>query len=73
MDTVIGIGTVTSICCESTARSAFMRDYKVAFIGDANGVPIPTDRYCSGRQLRPLAILADKVDIRRERRGGLSK
>jgi ureidoacrylate peracid hydrolase len=28
---------VTSICCESTARSAFMRDYKVAFIGDANG------------------------------------
>lgn len=37
VDTVIIIGTVTSICCESTARSAFMRDYKVAFIGDANG------------------------------------
>ncbi|TPN88524.1 cysteine hydrolase [Mesorhizobium sp. CU2] len=37
VDTVIIIGTVTSICCESTARSAFMRDYKVVFVGDANG------------------------------------
>jgi nicotinamidase-related amidase len=37
VDTVIIIGTVTSICCESTARSAFMRDFKVAFISDANG------------------------------------
>ena len=37
VDTVIIVGTVTSICCESTARSAFMRDFKVAFISDANG------------------------------------
>ncbi|MDB5526101.1 MAG: hypothetical protein JWM58_3864 [Rhizobium sp.] len=37
VDTVVVIGTVTNICCESTARSAFMRDYKVAFISDANG------------------------------------
>lgn len=37
VDTVIIIGTVTSICCESTARSAFMRDYKVALVSDANG------------------------------------
>jgi len=37
VDTVIVIGTVTNICCESTARSAFMRDYKVAFVSDANG------------------------------------
>jgi ureidoacrylate peracid hydrolase len=37
VDTVIIIGTVTNICCESTARSAFMRDYRVAFVGDANG------------------------------------
>jgi ureidoacrylate peracid hydrolase len=37
VDTVIIIGTVTNICCESTARSAFMRDYKVASISDANG------------------------------------
>ncbi|MGO4712639.1 isochorismatase family protein [Bradyrhizobium sp. 2TAF24] len=37
VDTLIIIGTVTNICCESTARSAFMRDYKVLFISDANG------------------------------------
>lgn len=37
IDTLIIIGTVTSVCCESTARSAFMRDFKVALIGDATG------------------------------------
>ena len=37
VDTVIVIGTVTSICCESTARSAFMRDFKVVFLSDGNG------------------------------------
>ena len=37
VDTLVIIGTVTNICCESTARSAFMRDFKVAFVADANG------------------------------------
>jgi nicotinamidase-related amidase len=37
VDTLIITGTVTSICCESTARSAFMRDFKVVFASDANG------------------------------------
>ena len=36
-DTVIITGTVTSVCCESTARSAFMRDFKVVFVSDACG------------------------------------
>src|SRR4051812_49360047 len=31
------LGTLTSICCESTARAAYMRDYKVMFVSDANG------------------------------------
>ena len=31
VDTVIICGTVTNICCESTARDAFFRDYKVVF------------------------------------------
>ncbi|MDR0767479.1 MAG: cysteine hydrolase [Methanosarcinales archaeon] len=30
-DTIIICGTVTNICCESTARDAFFRDYKVVF------------------------------------------
>lgn len=37
VDTLFIIGTVTNICCESTARSAFMRDFKVVFVSDANG------------------------------------
>ena len=37
VDTLIITGTVTNVCCESTARSAFMRDYKVVFVSDANG------------------------------------
>ena len=36
VDTVIITGTATNACCESTARSAFMRDYKVIFPHDLN-------------------------------------
>ena len=34
VDTLIICGTVTNICCESTARDAFFRDYKVIFGSD---------------------------------------
>ena len=34
-DTLIITGVTSNCCCESTARSAFERDYKVAFIDDA--------------------------------------
>jgi ureidoacrylate peracid hydrolase len=36
IDTVIIVGTATNVCCESTARSAFFRDYCVAFPSDCN-------------------------------------
>ena len=35
IDTVVIVGTVTSACCESTARDAIMRDYQVYFVADA--------------------------------------
>jgi ureidoacrylate peracid hydrolase len=35
--TVIITGTATNVCCESTARSAFFRDYNVVFPSDCNG------------------------------------
>lgn len=35
--TVIIAGTATNVCCESTARSAFFRDYNVVFPSDCNG------------------------------------
>jgi len=34
VDTLIICGTVTNICCESTARDAYFRDYKVIFGSD---------------------------------------
>jgi ureidoacrylate peracid hydrolase len=34
--TIIIVGTATNVCCESTARSGFFRDYQVAFPSDCN-------------------------------------
>ncbi len=39
IDTVIITGTITNVCCESTARSAMFNDYNVLFCSDLN--------YCS--------------------------
>lgn len=37
IDTLIITGTVTNMCCESTARDAQYRDYKVIFVSDGTG------------------------------------
>jgi ureidoacrylate peracid hydrolase len=36
IDTVIITGTVTNVCCESTARDAMMRNFKTIMVTDAN-------------------------------------
>jgi len=36
IDTVIVTGTVTSVCCDSTARDAMMRNFKVVMVSDGN-------------------------------------
>jgi ureidoacrylate peracid hydrolase len=36
IDTVIIVGTLTNVCCESTARDAMMLDFKTLFVADAN-------------------------------------
>jgi nicotinamidase-related amidase len=36
IDTLIIGGTVTDVCCQSTTRDAFSRDYKVIFLSDGN-------------------------------------
>ena len=36
VNTLVVTGTATNACCESTARSAFMRDYQVMFLSDCN-------------------------------------
>src|SRR5262245_49622698 len=36
IDTVLITGTVTNVCCESTARDAMMLDYRVIMLADGN-------------------------------------
>ena len=36
IDTVIIAGTVTNVCCESSARDAMMLNYRLVFVSDAN-------------------------------------
>lgn len=36
IDTVLITGTVTNVCCESTARDAMMLNYKVVMVSDCN-------------------------------------
>jgi nicotinamidase-related amidase len=43
IDSLIVTGTATNMCCESAARDAMMRDYKVVMVSDANGARYPDD------------------------------
>lgn len=36
IDTVLVTGTVTGVCCESTARDAMMRNFRVVMVSDGN-------------------------------------
>jgi ureidoacrylate peracid hydrolase len=36
VDTLIVTGTLTNVCCESTARDAMMLNYNIVFVSDAN-------------------------------------
>ena len=36
IDTLIVTGTATNVCCESTARDAFMLNYRTLMVSDAN-------------------------------------
>jgi nicotinamidase-related amidase len=39
VDTVIISGVLTQLCCETTARSAFVQNYDVIFLSDGTGPP----------------------------------
>jgi ureidoacrylate peracid hydrolase len=60
IDTVIVTGTVTNVCCESSARDAHMMDYKVFFVSDANAANSDADHNAS---LANLGLLF--ADVRR--------
>ena len=44
IDTLIISGTVTQVCCDSTARDAMMMNYKVFFITDACAAPTDAEQ-----------------------------
>jgi ureidoacrylate peracid hydrolase len=47
IETVLVAGTVTNVCCESTARDAAMRNYKTIMISDANASRNDTEHNAS--------------------------
>ena len=66
-DTVIITGVTTNCCCESTARSAFEHDYKVAFTSDGTAAfeqrlhdtTLDTIRELFGRVLTIAAVIEE--------------
>jgi nicotinamidase-related amidase len=46
-DTVLITGTVTNICCESSARDAMMRNFRVVMVSDANAAMTPEEHDAS--------------------------
>lgn len=47
LDTLVITGTLTQVCCESTARDAMMRNFDVAMVSDANAAPTDADHAAS--------------------------
>ena len=47
LDTLLITGTVTNVCCESTARDAAMLNYKVIMVADANAARTDDDHNAS--------------------------
>jgi len=43
IDTVLIAGTLTNVCCESSARDAAMQDFRVTMVSDANAARADTD------------------------------
>ena len=47
LDTVLVTGTVTNVCCESTARDAMMLNFKTIMVTDANAAATDADHAAS--------------------------
>jgi len=47
LDTVVVTGTVTNVCCESTARDAMMLNFKTIMVTDANAAVTDEDHNAS--------------------------
>ncbi|CAF0906651.1 unnamed protein product [Adineta ricciae] len=65
VDTLIISGVMTQLCCETTARSAFVQNYNVIFLSDGTGPPceatLKTIAFGFGRVLT-CAEMREKLD-----------
>jgi ureidoacrylate peracid hydrolase len=60
IDTLIVTGTLTNCCCESTARDAMQRDFRVIFVSDGNAALTDTDHNATLRNM--VALFADVME-----------
>ena len=60
--TLVVTGIMTHLCCESTAREAFMKDYEVYFVVDATATDTETLHLSSLRTLADGFALIVKAD-----------
>jgi ureidoacrylate peracid hydrolase len=77
VDTVLVAGTVTNVCCESSARDASTRGLRVVFVADANAAVRDRDHnatlhtvYRSFGDVRPTAEVVALLDAAVRSRGG---
>jgi ureidoacrylate peracid hydrolase len=62
VDTVLIGGTVTNVCCESTARDAMMLNYKVVMVSDCNAADNDDEHNASLRAI--YLTFGDVMDSR---------
>lgn len=60
IDALIITGTLTNCCCESTARDAMQRDFRVVFVSDGNAAL--TDAEHNATLGNMVALFADVMD-----------
>jgi ureidoacrylate peracid hydrolase len=57
LDTVLIVGTLTNVCCESSARDAAMQDFKTVLVSDGNATRSDEDHLATLRTF--LAVFGD--------------
>jgi ureidoacrylate peracid hydrolase len=57
MDTLIISGIATNVCCETTAREAMVRDFRVVFLSDGTATTGMGDATADELQKATLATL----------------
>jgi ureidoacrylate peracid hydrolase len=75
IDTVLVTGTLTNVCCESTARDAMMRDFRVVMVEDANAARTDEDHLAGLRTVAQVfgdVMTTDAVLARLETPAALS-